>query len=63
MEDLFSPIYCASKYSWINIHRPDKIKYPCKLDNKQQATKVFALEYVPGKVILFLDPKRQFTMT
>lgn len=49
------PVQCAINYSCINIQIPYKIKYPCK---SQQAAgnKVFALKYVPGEVILFLDP-------
>lgn len=33
------PVQCAINYTCINIQLPYKIKYPCKLENKQQATK------------------------
>lgn len=49
------PVQCAINYSTINIHTRYKIKYPCKLE-QAAGNKVFALEYVPGEVVLILEP-------
>lgn len=55
------PVQCAINYSCINIQIPYKIKYPCKLDKKQQAIKSLLWD-VPGWVTSILDPKRPFKM-